>query len=81
MTENNTLHNNMKQIVAQRYPNFKIFQEIKRAIAVGKSSQERLPISLYADQYRGAADVKKQFSSLTKEILSEIDKREKSIGR
>lgn len=82
MTESKvTLHSNMKKIVAERYPHLRIFQEIKRAIAVGKSSQERLPISLYAEQNTGAGEVKKQFSILTKEIISEIDKREKSIGR
>lgn len=80
MTENNLLHRNMKEIVKNKYPNFRIFQEIRRAIAIGKSSQEGLPISLYAEQYKGAGDVKKQFFNLTKEIISEIDKREKSIG-
>ncbi|WP_206757978.1 ParA family protein [Cylindrospermum sp. FACHB-282] len=82
MTESKViLHSNMKKIVAQRYPHLRIFQEIKRAIAVGKASQDRLPLSLYAEQNTGAGDVKKQFSILTKEILSEIHKRENSIGR
>ncbi|HYW20416.1 MAG TPA: ParA family protein [Nodularia sp. (in: cyanobacteria)] len=80
MTENVILHHTMKQLLAQRYPKIKILQEIRRTTSVGQASKARLPLSLYAEQNRGAGKVANQFATLTKEIVSEINQHEISLG-
>ena len=81
MTEKNVkIHTTIKQSVEQRFPGITILPEIKRATAVGQASQVRQPISLFAEQNKGAAEVAKQFSALTQEIVIRINQIESSVG-
>ena len=81
MTEKNVkIHTTIKQSVGQRFPGITILPEIKRATAVGQASQVRQPISLFAEQNKGAAEVAKQFSALTQEIVVRINQIESSVG-
>ncbi|MEG4225196.1 ParA family protein [Microcoleus sp. N9_B2] len=81
MTEKNVkLHTTIKQLVKQRFPGITILPEIKRAAAVGQASQARQPLSLFAEQNRGAADAVKQFSELTQQIVARINQIESSVG-
>ena len=81
MTEKNVkLHTTIKELVKQRFPGFTILPEIKKAAAVSKASEKRHPLSLYAEQNKGAADAAKQFSDLTQEIVARIDQIESSVG-
>lgn len=81
MTEKNVkIHTTIKQSVEQRFPGITILPEIKRATAVGQASQARQPISLFAEHNKGAAEVAKQFYSLTQEIVVKINQIESSVG-
>ncbi|MEG4849853.1 AAA family ATPase [Microcoleus sp. B5-D4] len=81
MTEKNVkIHTTIKQSVEKRFQGITILPEIKRATAVGQASQARQPISLFAEHNKGAAEVAKQFSALTQEIVLRINQIESSVG-
>ena len=83
MTEKNVkIHLTIKQSVEKRFQGITILPEIKRATAVSQASQARQPISLFAEHNKGAgaAEVAKQFSALTQEIVVRINQIESSVG-
>ncbi|HEY9823108.1 MAG TPA: hypothetical protein V6D35_20390, partial [Candidatus Sericytochromatia bacterium] len=57
-----------------------ILPEIKRTISVGQASNTRQPLSLFAEQNKGAGSVAKQFAALTQEIVNRINQIESCVG-
>ncbi|MEP0869805.1 AAA family ATPase [Trichocoleus desertorum AS-A10] len=80
MTENVKLHNTIKQLVSKTFQGIPILPEVKRTISVGQASDVRQPLSLFAEQNKGAGSVAKQFTALTQEIVSRINQIESTMG-
>ncbi|MFB2882067.1 ParA family protein [Floridanema aerugineum] len=80
MTENVKLHNTIKQLVAKNFQGIPILPEIKRTVSIGQASNARQPLSLFAEQNKGAGTAAKQFSALTKEIVEKINQIESCVG-
>ncbi|MBD1830057.1 AAA family ATPase [Microcoleus vaginatus GB1-A2] len=81
MVENVNLHTTIKSLVSKVFKDIPLLPEIKRATAVGQASHERKPLSLFAEQNRGASSVATQFSNLTKQIVKQIDHLERNSSK
>lgn len=81
MVENVKLHTNMKALVSKIFRDIPLLPEIKRTTVVGQASHARQPLSLFAEQNRAASSVAKQFSTLTKQIVNQIDHLERNSSK
>jgi chromosome partitioning protein len=80
MTENVKLYTTIKQLVQKTLQGIPILPEVKRATVVGRASEKRQPLSLFAEQNKGAGDVARQFSVLTQDIVARINQIESCVG-
>ncbi len=81
MVENVKLHTNMKALVSKIFRDIPLLPEIKRTTVVGQASHARQPLSLFAEQNKAASSVAKQFSTLTKQIVNQIDQLERNSSK
>lgn len=79
MTETVNLNSTVKQLIQKRFPDATLLPDIKRTICIGQASHARKPLSLYAQDVKRAAKAAREFSSLTDQITTIIDKFESSI--
>jgi len=76
-----TLNKTVEEFVRRSFPNIPILTKIKRAVAVGKASGERLPVSLYAEKDRqGSSEVAESLENLTHELIKLIKESEDKNG-
>ena len=80
MTENLKIQITIRQLIERTFQGITMLPEIKRATAVAQASYARQPLSLYAEQNRGAGAVSIQFRKLTDDILTKINQIESSVG-
>jgi len=81
MVENVKLHTTIKDLVSKVFRDIPLLPEIKRATAVGQASHDRKPLSLFAEQNKGASSVATQFSTLTKQIVNQIEHLERNSSK
>ena len=81
MVENVKLHTTIKALVSKIFRDIPLLTEIKRATAVGQASHARQPLSLFAEQNKAASSVATQFSTLTEQIVKQIDHLEKNSSK
>ncbi|MEG4840587.1 AAA family ATPase [Microcoleus sp. B9-D4] len=81
MVENVKLHTNMKALVSKIFRDIPLLPEIKRTTVVGQASHARQPLSLFAEQNKAASSVATQFSTLTKQIVNQIDQLERNSSK
>jgi len=80
MTENVKIHTTIRQLVSKTFQGTTILPEIKRATSVGQASHARQPLSLFAEQNKGAGSVAMQLSTLTDKIVAKINHLESRMG-
>ncbi|MEG4339946.1 AAA family ATPase [Microcoleus sp. D3_18_C2] len=81
MVENVKLHTTIKALVSKIFRDIPLLTEIKRATAVGQASHARQPLSLFAEQNKAASSVATQFSTLTEQIVKQIDNLERNSSK
>ena len=81
MVENVKLHTTIKALVSKIFRDIPLLTEIKRATAVGQASHARQPLSLFAEQNKAASSVATQFSTLTEQIVKQIDHLERNSSK
>lgn len=81
MVENVNLHTTIKSLVSRVFKDIPLLPEIKRTTVVGQASHARQPLSLFAEQNKTASSVAKQFSTLTKQIVKQIDHLERNSSK
>lgn len=65
-----------REFMERMLPNINIFPEIKRTVHWAKASQERLPITKYAEKHTAARSAATQLTKLTQTIVDQIQKEE-----
>jgi chromosome partitioning protein len=77
-----TLNKTVEEFVRRSFPNIPILTKIKRAVAVGKASGERIPVSLYAVKDRqGSSEVAESLERLTDRLIELIEESEDKDGK
>jgi chromosome partitioning protein len=80
MTKEVKLSSTIKGLISKNFPGITLLPEISNSTYVGQASHSRQPVSLYAQDVKGASKSAKQFSSLADEIVKKIDTLESAIG-
>jgi chromosome partitioning protein len=70
------LNNTIQGFIRSSFPDFPIFSKFNRSIYVGKASNERMPLSLYAENETGARKVAEQLRNITDELVERINSLE-----
>jgi chromosome partitioning protein len=70
------LNNTIQGFIRSTFPDFPIFSKLNRSIYVGKASNERKPLSLYAENETRARKVAEQLRNITDELVDRIDSLE-----